>query len=262
VNRIDWIFFDIGNVIFYDLPLLARIWRHFYLTMRDAGMALSYEQVLAEREKILRANPPEVNPRKMIAEKHAGHVPDEIKQRAYKYYHLYPGANVPLPSAHEVLSALGKDHKLGVIANQPGLVRDELDKFGLTKYFSVLVISDEVGLHKPDERIFKYALDKTGAKPQRCVMVGDRVDNDVRPAKSLGMRAIWMDNDYSKMSYTPADDYERQYIESYLRISGVDQQHLEGASPDDRITTLAELPAAVAAIGASPVTNECMECAT
>ena len=262
MNRIDWIFFDVGNVIFYDLPLLARIWRHYYLTMRDAGMALSYEQVLEEREKILRANPPEVNPRKLIAEKHAAHVPDEIKQKAYKYYHLYPGANVPLPGAREVLSRLGKKYKLGVIANQPGLVRDELDTFGLTKYFSELVISDEVGLHKPDVRIFEHALVRTKAKPGRCLMVGDRVDNDVRPAQSLGMRTVWLDNDYTKMPYSPLDDYERLYIGSYLRISGVDQDHRDGRAPDARITTLLELPAAIAGIEASPVTNQCMECAT
>jgi HAD superfamily hydrolase (TIGR01509 family) len=260
VNSIDWIFFDIGNVIFYDLPLLARIWRHFYLTMRDAGMDVSYEQMLEEREKILHANPPEVNPRKLIAEKHAAHIPDEVKQQAYKYYHLYPGANVPLPGAHEVLSQLGKDHKLGVIANQPGLVRDELDKFGLTKYFSELVISDEVGLHKPDVRIFEYALEQTKAEPGRCVMVGDRVDNDVRPAQSLGMRTVWLDNDYTAMPYVPLDDYERRYIESYLRISGVDQDYAVSDAPDARITTLTELPAAVIGIESLSVTNECMEC--
>jgi len=147
-----------------------------------------------------------------------------------------------------------------VIANQPGLVRAELDQFGLTKYFSELVISDEVGLHKPDERIFKYALDKTGAKPWRCVMVGDRVDNDVRPAKLLGMRTVWLDNDYTKMPYVPLDEYERQYIASYLRISGVDQAYGDQDAPDARIATLSELPAAVAGIASSPVGNECMEC--
>lgn len=259
-NRIEWIFFDIGNVIFYDLPLLARIWRHFYLTMRDAGLSLSFEEVLAEREAILRANPPEVNPRRLIAEKHCPGVPAEIKQKAYWYFHLYPGANVPLPGAREMLSQLGKDYKLGVIANQPGMVRAELDRFDLTKYFSELVISDEVGLHKPDPRIFEHALMSVKADPSHCVMVGDRVDNDIRPAKSMGMRTVWLDNDYTAMPYEPQDDYERKYIESYLRITGLDQNYGSEDGPDARINDLRGLPAAVEAIGRKMMRDNCAEC--
>jgi hypothetical protein len=76
------------------------------------------------------------------------------------------------------------------------------------------------------------------------------------------MRAVWLDNDYSLMPYAPQDDYERLYIASYLRISGVDQGHAADRAPDARITTLTELPAAVDGIGSLPVINECMECAT
>lgn len=260
MNRIDWIFLDIGNVVFYDLPLLARIWRHFYLTMREAGLALSFGQVLAEREEILRDNPPEVHPRRMIAERHCPDVPAEVKQKAYEYYHLYPGANVPLPGVHQALGELRGSYRLGVIANQPPLVRGELEAHGLTDFFDLLVISDEVGLHKPDVRIFEHALKLAQADPARCLMVGDRVDNDVRPAKAMGMGTVWLDNDYSRMAYRPQDDYERLYIESYLRISGVDQRYPVDGGPDARITTLAELPAAVA--GLVLRSNERVECMT
>jgi len=262
VNSIDWIFLDIGNVIFYDLPLLARIWRHFYLTMREAGLALSFEQVLAERERILRENPPDAHPRKLIADTHAPHVPDEAKQKAYQYHHLYPGANVPLPGVHEVLGELGRSYHLGVIANQPPLVRAELDRHDLSRFFRLLVISDEVGLHKPDGRIFELALERADADAGRCLMVGDRIDNDVRPARSLGMRTIWLDNDFSRMPYNPQDDYERLYIESYLRISGVDQRMLPAAAPDVRIRHLAELPAAADGLAGRANRSECMESAT
>jgi FMN phosphatase YigB (HAD superfamily) len=162
----------------------------------------------------------------------------------------------------EALEVLGRDHRLGVIANQPSLVRAELDRFGLTRYFSELVISDEVGLHKPDIRIFEHALHKVGATPECCVMVGDRVDNDVRLARAVGMRTVWLDNDYSQMPYAPQDEYERLYIASYLRISGVDQRYLDGAAPDARITTLGELPAAVGGLARQLVTSERVECVT
>ena len=66
-----WVFLDIGNVIFYDLPLLARIWKYFYLTLKEGGLKISFKEVLRERERLLNGSPPEINPRKMIADKFA-----------------------------------------------------------------------------------------------------------------------------------------------------------------------------------------------
>ena len=259
VNNIDWIFFDIGNVVFYDLPLLARIWKHFYLTLKNQGFSLSYGEMLDEREKILLHHPPEDNPRKLIAQQHAPHIPGDIMQQAYDYLHLYPGANVPLPGVVPVLDALSRSYNLGVIANQPMIVTDELDQHDLTKYFRGMIISEDVGLPKPDIRIFEHALAKTGAEPSRCLMVGDRIDNDIRPAKRCGMRTVWLDNDYRKMPYAPADDYERLYIKSYLRISGVDQRFGSDDAPDVVIASLGELPAAVDNISRTVIRRTTME---
>ncbi|MFX8844723.1 HAD family hydrolase, partial [Acinetobacter baumannii] len=43
---------------------------------------------------------------------------------------------------------------------------------------------------KPDTRLFLAACDGLGVPPERCLMVGDRIDNDIAPAKALGMTAI------------------------------------------------------------------------
>ena len=45
---------------------------------------------------------------------------------------------------------------------------------------------------KPDIRIFEYALDKANCTPQDACMIGDRLDNDILPAKSLGMKTVWI----------------------------------------------------------------------
>ena len=45
---------------------------------------------------------------------------------------------------------------------------------------------------KPDIRIFEYALDKANCSPQETCMIGDRLDNDILPAKSLGMKTVWI----------------------------------------------------------------------
>ncbi len=251
-NGRKWVFLDMGNVIFYDLPLLARIWRYFYLVLKEGGLGLSFEEVLREREKLLEKNSPEKNPRKMIVDKFAGHIDKKIVDRAVnQWLPVYPGSNYPVRGIFDTLTILQKKYSLGIIANQPPMAMDELKRYRLEGYFKHIIISDVVGYHKPDPEIYRYAVELVGARPEQCLMVGDRVDNDVRPARMAGMRTVWLNMDYRLMDYQPADNYERLYIESYLRITGIDQSY-KGSEyePDAVITDLEELPQAIESISA------------
>ncbi|MGV3145074.1 HAD family hydrolase [Streptococcus suis] len=96
---------------------------------------------------------------------------------------LYPGAKL-------VLETLSKHYQLGIIANQSATVRALLEEWGIESYFQLIILSEEVGLSKPDSTIFKLALQKANTTANRVVYVGDRYDNDIVPAKSLGMRAV------------------------------------------------------------------------
>jgi putative hydrolase of the HAD superfamily len=58
--------------------------------------------------------------------------------------------------------------------------------------FEVIALADLVGVEKPDDKIFQYALDKAGIPASRAVHVGNRLDSDIRPAKGLGLRTIWI----------------------------------------------------------------------
>ena len=242
-----WVFFDIGNVMFYDLSLLARIWKHFYLILRENGLVLSFEEVLRERELLLAENPPEINPRRIIAEKHAGHIDPAIVDRAVdQWLPVYYGSNYPVSGIHKALDVMKDRYNLGIIANQPPAAVQELSRLGLEGYFRHMTISDVVGYHKPDLRIFRHALNSVDAKASECLMVGDRMDNDVMPAKTVGMKAIWLDLNHRLMEYRPADEYERLYIESYLKITGINQdQRSPGLEPDYIIKSLSDLPRAV-----------------
>lgn len=59
-------------------------------------------------------------------------------------------------------------------------------------FFDVVSASAELGVSKPDRRIFTYALEQAGCRPEEALMVGDRLDNDVLPAKELGMKTVWV----------------------------------------------------------------------
>jgi putative hydrolase of the HAD superfamily len=79
---------------------------------------------------------------------------------------------------------------LGVVANQPASAADRLRRVGIAQYFHHLGLSGLVGARKPDAAIFLNAAQALGVAPARCIMVGDRIDMDIAPAKALGMAAI------------------------------------------------------------------------
>jgi FMN phosphatase YigB (HAD superfamily) len=77
-----------------------------------------------------------------------------------------------------------------VIANQSPGSEERLTRWGLIPFISVCVASAEVGLEKPDPAIFDLALRHAGCAASEPVMIGDRLDNDIRPARLLGWRTM------------------------------------------------------------------------
>ena len=104
------------------------------------------------------------------------------------------------PQTKEILEQLGQEYKLGIIANQlPGL-EERLKDFGILDYFSAIFSSAEFGLAKPDPAIFKLDLQKTNWLPHQAIMIGDRLDNDIAPAKRIGMKTIWIKQGFSRLA--------------------------------------------------------------
>ncbi|MDE6660887.1 MAG: HAD family hydrolase [Anaeroplasmataceae bacterium] len=91
-----------------------------------------------------------------------------------------------------VLGKLVKKYHLGIIANQSLGTEKRLEKFGIRKYFDIVISSSEVGITKPSLEIFKLALSTAGCSPEEAYMIGDRLDNDIEPAAELNMHTIWV----------------------------------------------------------------------
>lgn len=94
--------------------------------------------------------------------------------------------------APAVIKALSQKYELGIIANQLDGLKERLEAFDLLQYFKYIISSWDVKIMKPDIRIFEYALDKANCTPQEACMIGDRLDNDILPAKALGMKTVWI----------------------------------------------------------------------
>jgi putative hydrolase of the HAD superfamily len=98
------------------------------------------------------------------------------------------------PDARPLLDELReRKFKLGVISNATDLVEKVLSNLRLTEYFDLIVVSDKVGVRKPNERIFLIAADKARVRPNRILYIGDRLAIDVLGAKRAGMNAVLLD---------------------------------------------------------------------
>ena len=97
----------------------------------------------------------------------------------------------PYPDAEAVLRTLqARGYRMGIIANQSPGSEKRLAKFGLLPFFEMVCASAEEGIAKPDPEIFRRALTRAGCAPADAVMIGDRTDNDIAPAKALGMQTV------------------------------------------------------------------------
>jgi HAD superfamily hydrolase (TIGR01549 family) len=182
---IEVVFFDVGGVL-YDDTVYARAWNR---ALREAGARFTDEEFDEEYSAARAAQSGSFRRRLM-----ARFLPEAdlrtLESIAERFWRYPPTARYD--DAIPCLERLHAEYRLGVIANQPGEVRAAMSRDGLAAFFEVWGISDELGVGKPDPTLFELAAKAAGVPPASAVMVGDRLDYDVRPARSVGMRAIWM----------------------------------------------------------------------
>ena len=130
---------------------------------------------------------------------------------------------IPYSDAHSTLAALhDKGYKLGIIANQKLGTVERLKAWGLRQHFDVIAASAEIGYAKPDIEIFEKAFELAKCTAAESIMVGDRLDNDIIPAKAIGMKTVWVKNGLAQ--YQGAEfgegvaDYQIGSLSELLRI--------------------------------------------
>ena len=172
MQKITWIFFDLGSTLIDETEADER-----RIEEMTAGTAVTPE---AYREKRLEC----------IRQGLSGDA------AAIAFFGLtktpwHSELERPYPDAAPTLAELKRrGWRLGVIANQNPGTEGRLAAWDLLQYFDVVAPSAELGVAKPDKAIFQWALDRAGCASGEAVMVGDRLDNDIAPAKALGFHTV------------------------------------------------------------------------
>lgn len=184
-SHLDIVFLDIGGPIYGDRPYYAALWR----AIAEARPSASEREFWGEFDACRRDQKGPFT-RRLVLKFLPPDELDRVIDRGHELWE-YPPDSLQ-PDVRPALEALGRTYRIGVLANQQRWIRETLSRDGLDGFFDVWIISEEVGFEKPDPRIFKAALDAADVPARRCAMVGDRLDNDIVPARSAGMRAIWL----------------------------------------------------------------------
>jgi 5'-nucleotidase len=102
----------------------------------------------------------------------------------------------PLDGAVELIHSLKDQTKLGIITNGfTDLQHARLNRTGLKEHFEILVISEQVGVAKPNIEIFEHALSMMG-NPERkkVLMVGDTLESDILGGLNAGLDTCWFNS--------------------------------------------------------------------
>ena len=185
------VFIDVGGPLFDDenyaaavttaidelraadgLPPIDRAeFRELYDDFRN-GAHPSLRAVLAERFLGTAERKAELHGR---TREHWGHPPGTLHDDALPF-----------------LAAAAARAKVGVLANQEAGVIDALRRDGAGGFISIWGVSAVIGFEKPSRELFEWCLAEAGADAADAVHIGNRFDNDVAPARALGMGAVWV----------------------------------------------------------------------
>jgi len=133
-----------------------------------------------------------------VLERLSAKLPEGPRQRAIWDFEELAAGDPPVlvEGVGEVLNALSPKYRIGLICDTgltPGRVlRRILAGYGILGFLGVAIFSDETGCNKPHRTMFEKALTGLRVDAPEAVHVGDMLPTDIAGAKTIGMKAVWL----------------------------------------------------------------------
>jgi putative hydrolase of the HAD superfamily len=128
----------------------------------------------------------------------AGAPPEAVEpafQRLVEFHHRHNLWTRVVPGIREAIAALARSgYRLAAISNSDGRAEWLLGTVGLAREFEFVIDSAEVGVEKPDARIFHMGCERVGLAPDRCAYLGDLMTVDVEGSAAAGLRPVLVDH--------------------------------------------------------------------
>lgn len=122
-----------------------------------------------------------------------------------EYLNNCPHKPYLIDGAFEVLNILVERYSLHIITNGFDEIQaTKMKSGGIHHFFNEVITSGQVGFHKPDKRIFEYALEKAGATAFDSIMIGDNPISDIEGAFNAGVDQIFFNPGNQQCSIIPS----------------------------------------------------------
>ena len=132
-----------------------------------------------------------------------GDLPVKICDGYYRHY--YEGVGF-LPGAERLLDAASHFENCLITNGELNKQWGKLRRMDVDSKLDHVLVSEDLGIRKPDPRIFERALELTGVQPSESVMIGDSLQADIAGAASIGIGTIWInghDNSLDEATHKP-----------------------------------------------------------
>lgn len=156
--------------------------------------------------------------RRFLAQKGRGDDPAAVADR---FAELLGQQTIPLPHAEETVRAIAQRLPVVLLTNGITVIqRRRLAHARIRQWFSDVIISQEVGLSKPDPRIFELALG--GVDRRDALMIGDGLRSDVQGANRAGIDICWYNPQGKPLPEDLHVEYEIQDLRDCVAIALMD----------------------------------------
>lgn len=186
------IFFDIDDTIFPSSEFAELARKNAIRAMMEIGLDYSQKELHKKLTRIIEKHGSNYNEHfNVLCKELRIKRPSRYIAAAVAAYHNTKTSISPYPEIPRVLLALRENRYKIYIATNGNAVKqwDKLIRLGIEHYFEDIFVSEEMGKEKSQE-FFRKVLKMIMARPDECVMVGDREESDIIPAKRTGMKTI------------------------------------------------------------------------
>jgi putative hydrolase of the HAD superfamily len=209
------IFFDAMGTLFY---LTHNVGHHYALVGNEIGLNLdaakldgAFNKAWSKMPQRAASDGPRANDDKdwwrEVVEKVLAEIAptlseldrDNFFEIAYEHF-AEAGVWELYPEVVDVLEKLRTRFQLGVVSNFDGRLRMILEHLGISKFFSHIFVSSEVGADKPDAEIFRRALRFMELPPNEALHVGDDPEGDWKAATASGLQVFKLDRRKNSLS--------------------------------------------------------------
>ncbi len=137
-----------------------------------------------------------------------------IKVALNDFFEDYVNSFELKPCAEKVLTEASRLHKTGLISNftYAPVIYAALRRLGINKFFNAVLVSEAVGWRKPHPKIFEEALRKLDATAEETVYVGDSPLEDIKGAKALGMKTVFVPSQFYSLKFLDETKQEPDLI--------------------------------------------------